>query len=51
MPKIAIIVEFETVPGRLAEVETLLREHARRTRESCDRWIEPRVRGSRTRSS
>jgi autoinducer 2-degrading protein len=33
MPKIAIIVEFETVPGRLAEVETLLREHARRTRE------------------
>jgi len=31
MPKIAIIVEFETVPGRLSEVEALLREHAART--------------------
>ena len=31
MPKIAIIVELETVPGRLSEVEALLREHAAKT--------------------
>jgi autoinducer 2-degrading protein len=31
MPKIAIIVEFETVPGRLPQVEALLREHAAKT--------------------
>ncbi|HVJ52049.1 MAG TPA: putative quinol monooxygenase [Aliidongia sp.] len=31
MPKIAIIVEFDTVSGRLSEVEALLREHAAKT--------------------
>jgi (4S)-4-hydroxy-5-phosphonooxypentane-2,3-dione isomerase len=31
MPKIAIIVEFETVPGRLSEVEALISEHAAKT--------------------
>lgn len=31
MPQITIIVEFETVPGRQAEFEAVIREHARRT--------------------
>jgi hypothetical protein len=31
MPKIAIIVEFDTVSGRLSGVEALLREHAAKT--------------------
>jgi len=31
MPKIAIIVEFETLPGKQAEFETLIREHAHRS--------------------
>ncbi|GGF48378.1 hypothetical protein GCM10011611_63500 [Aliidongia dinghuensis] len=31
MPQIAIIVEFETLPGQQAAFEAIIREHARRT--------------------
>ena len=31
MPQIAIIVEFETLPGQQASFEALIREHARRS--------------------
>lgn len=31
MPQIAIIVEFETLPGQQAKFEEVIREHARRT--------------------
>jgi autoinducer 2-degrading protein len=33
MPHMAIIVEFETLPGREAEFLAVIREHARRTLE------------------
>jgi (4S)-4-hydroxy-5-phosphonooxypentane-2,3-dione isomerase len=32
MSQIAIIVEFETLPGEQAQFETVIREHARRTK-------------------
>jgi len=32
MPQIAIVVEFETLPGQQAAFEAVIREHARRTR-------------------
>jgi quinol monooxygenase YgiN len=41
MPKIAIIVEFETLPGQQAACEEIIRAHARRTREEepgCQRF-------------
>ena len=31
MPQIAIIVEFETLPGKEAQAGTVIREHAKRT--------------------